>query len=73
MTPLMREWAGTEFDPETALQSVDHIHPLGRLATIEDMGVVCAFLASDEASFMTGQTVCPDGGAALGYGKKWNP
>jgi NAD(P)-dependent dehydrogenase (short-subunit alcohol dehydrogenase family) len=73
MTPLMREWAGTEFDPETALQSVDHIHPLGRMATIEEMGEVCAFLASDEASFMTGQTVCPDGGAALGYGKKWNP
>ena len=73
MTPLMREWASTEFDPDTALQSVDHIHAMGRMATIEEMGEVCAFLASDEASFMTGQTICPDGGAALGYGKKWNP
>ena len=73
MTPLMREWASTEFDSETALQSVDHMHPMGRMATIEEIGEVCAFLASDEASFMTGQTVCPDGGAALGYGKKWDP
>lgn len=73
MTPLMREWASTEYDPDTALENVDHMHALGRMATIEEMGEVCAFLASDEASFMTGQTVCPDGGAALGYGNKWNP
>jgi NAD(P)-dependent dehydrogenase (short-subunit alcohol dehydrogenase family) len=67
MTPLMREWADTEYDPEAALKMVDSWHPLGRMATIEEMGEVCAFLASDEASFITGQTICPDGGAMLGY------
>ena len=67
MTPLMREWADTEYDPEAALKMVDSWHPLGRMATIEEMGEVCAFLASDEASFVTGQTICPDGGAMLGY------
>ena len=46
---------------------VDSWHPLGRMATIEEIGEVCAFLASDEASFLTGQAICPDGGAALGY------
>ena len=71
MTPLMEEWAHSEFDPEVALKMVDHFHPLGRMATIEEMGEVCAFLASEEASFMTGQVVSPDGGAALGYGMKW--
>ena len=30
-------------------------------------GEVCAFPASDEASFVTGQAICPDGGAAMGY------
>lgn len=67
MTPLMREWADTEYDPEAALKMVDSWHPLGRMATIEEIGEVCAFLASDEASFVTGQTICPDGGAMLGY------
>ncbi len=67
MTPLMQEWADTEYDPRAALEMVDSWHPLGRMATIEEMGEVCAFLASDEASFITGQTICPDGGAMLGY------
>jgi L-fucose dehydrogenase len=73
MTPLMREWAGTEYDPAVALENVDHMHAMGRMATSEEMGEVCAFLASPEASFMTGQAICPDGGAALGYGQKWHP
>ena len=67
MTPLMREWADSEYDPEAALKMVDSWHPLGRMATIEEIGEVCAFLASDEAAFVTGQTICPDGGAMLGY------
>jgi len=71
MTPLMREWAATEFDPVVALKEVDHFHALGRMATIEEIGEVCAFLASAEASFVTGQVICPDGGAALGYGTKY--
>jgi L-fucose dehydrogenase len=67
MTPLMKEWADTQYDAAAALKMVDSWHPLGRMATIEEMGEVCAFLASEEASFMTGQAVCPDGGAPLGY------
>jgi len=67
LTPLMREWADTQYDPQAALAMVDSWHPLGRMATIEEMGEVCAFLASDEAAFITGQVICPDGGAALGY------
>jgi L-fucose dehydrogenase len=67
MTPLMREWANTQYDPAAALKMVDSWHLLGRMATIEEIGEVCAFLASDEASFITGQAICPDGGAPLGY------
>ncbi|MCF6284886.1 MAG: SDR family oxidoreductase [Candidatus Hydrogenedentes bacterium] len=70
MTPLMQEWADSEYDPREALAMVDDWHPIGRMATIEEIGEVCAFLASAEASFMTGQVLFPDGGAALGYGKK---
>lgn len=67
MTPLMQEWANTQYDAAAALKMVDSWHPLGRMATIDEMGEVCAFLASDEASFITGQAICPDGGAPLGY------
>ena len=67
MTPMMREWAATQWDEEMALEIVDAQHPIGRMAQPEEIGEVCAFLASDEASFVTGQAICPDGGAALGY------
>ncbi len=67
MTPLMREWADTQYDPAAALKMVDGWHPIGRMATIEEIGEVCAFLASEEAAFITGQVICPDGGAMLGY------
>ena len=67
MTPLMQQWASTQYDPVAALKMVDSWHPIGRMAAIEEIGEVCAFLASDEASFITGQAICPDGGAPLGY------
>ncbi len=66
-TPLMHEWAATQYDPAAALRTVDSWHPLGRMATSAEIGEVCAFLLSSEASFITGQALCPDGGAALGY------
>lgn len=67
LTPLMEKWANTQYDPQAALKMVDSWHPIGRMATIEEIGEVCAFLASAEASFITGQAICPDGGAPLGY------
>jgi NAD(P)-dependent dehydrogenase (short-subunit alcohol dehydrogenase family) len=70
MTPLMQDWADSEYNAEAALAMVDRWHPLGRMATADEIGEVCAFLASGEASFITGQEICPDGGAALGYAQK---
>ncbi|HEY4332918.1 MAG TPA: SDR family oxidoreductase [Ilumatobacteraceae bacterium] len=37
--------------------------PVGRLGTPEDVGAACVWLASDEASWMTGKTVTLDGGS----------
>lgn len=37
--------------------------PVGRLGTATDIGYACVFLASDEASWITGQTIAVNGGA----------
>ena len=48
-------------DPNALSRILDRT-PLGRLGTPEEVASVAAFLASDEASYMTGQTVYLDGG-----------
>jgi NAD(P)-dependent dehydrogenase (short-subunit alcohol dehydrogenase family) len=42
----------------------DHV-PLGRLGSAEEVASAIAFVASDEAAYMTGQTVVMDGGLVL--------
>ena len=39
--------------------------PLGRIGTAQEAAAAIAFLASDEASFLTGQVVSPNGGLVV--------
>lgn len=52
---------GIEDDPEQLKQILARI-PLGRLGEPEDIANAAAFLASDEADYMTGEVVFVDGG-----------
>jgi 3-oxoacyl-[acyl-carrier protein] reductase len=54
--------------PEDVLTSVKKRTPMGRMGTPEDMANAYLFLASDEASFITGQVIEVDGGLTLGIG-----
>jgi NAD(P)-dependent dehydrogenase (short-subunit alcohol dehydrogenase family) len=39
--------------------------PLGRLATVDDVAEIAAFLASDGAAYITGQAINVSGGSIL--------
>jgi glucose 1-dehydrogenase len=61
ITPINRAWVE---DPEKRAQVEEHI-PMRRAGTADEMAGVTAFLASDEAAYITGQTLFVDGGLTL--------
>jgi NAD(P)-dependent dehydrogenase (short-subunit alcohol dehydrogenase family) len=61
-TRLIEEWFGKQPDPAEAERRVLAVHPLGRLSTPMEVANLVAFVASDEASAITGATLAVDGG-----------
>jgi NAD(P)-dependent dehydrogenase (short-subunit alcohol dehydrogenase family) len=47
----------------TVTEKLARAVPVGRLGTGEDVGAACVFLASNEASWITGQTIAVNGGS----------
>jgi glucose 1-dehydrogenase len=61
ITPINKAWID---DPEAKAAVESHI-PMSRAGTPEEIASVFAFLASDEASYITGQTIFACGGLTL--------
>lgn len=55
----------TEKLNEKAKEAIFQSIPLGRLGTPKDVANVCLFLASNEANYITGQTIIVDGGMGI--------
>jgi NAD(P)-dependent dehydrogenase (short-subunit alcohol dehydrogenase family) len=63
-TPLLQELFAK--DPDRAARRLVHV-PLGRFAEPEEIAAAVAFLASDDASFITASTFLVDGGISSAY------
>jgi 3-oxoacyl-[acyl-carrier protein] reductase len=51
--------------PDPVKEAAKQMIPLRRFGTVEDVAKAAAFLASDEAGYITGQVLCVDGGMAM--------
>jgi NAD(P)-dependent dehydrogenase (short-subunit alcohol dehydrogenase family) len=66
-TPLVEDWFGQQPDPDESRRRIYALHPLGRISGPEEVARAVLFLASGQASFITGATLPVDGAVTLGY------
>ncbi|MCO6450974.1 MAG: SDR family oxidoreductase [Caldilineales bacterium] len=64
-SPMLHRFINAQSNPEYFRRAFDDIHPIGRVGTIEEVANVFVFLASDEASFVTGANYEVDGGIGV--------
>jgi NAD(P)-dependent dehydrogenase (short-subunit alcohol dehydrogenase family) len=65
-TPGLRDAAAeTGDDPDIFLDHLGKSVPLGRVATVDDIGDLAVFLASSESRYITGQEIVIDGGNVI--------
>lgn len=66
-TPMLRQWATEQANPQTISQYLNDIHPLGPCPEGDVIADACVFLVSERARFITGHIMHVSGGAELGY------
>ena len=60
----------SQADPAKAREEAGGLHALGRIGQPQEVARAAAFLASDDASFMTGSALIVDGGLSAGLPPK---
>ncbi len=64
-TAMIQTLFGSANDAEAMREAVVAKHPIGRLARADEVAAVIAFLASDDASFLTGLAIPVDGARSI--------
>jgi NAD(P)-dependent dehydrogenase (short-subunit alcohol dehydrogenase family) len=64
-TPFTRLWLDRAEDPEALAAEYAAVAPLGRMGTADEIANCILFMASDEASFVTGAALVADGGTVI--------
>ena len=65
VAPGFIETRMTEVLSEEVMEQYKKIIPVKRFGTVEDVASLVRFLASQEASYITGQVICVDGGMVM--------
>lgn len=65
MTPMNERIFREAEDPDSLIANWNSIHPIGRFGEMDEVGNLILFLASDEASFITGTLLRVDGGLTI--------
>ena len=61
-TPGTDSWFDSFPDPAAERTRTEKSHPVGRIGSVEEIGALCAFLASPFGGFISGTTLLADGG-----------
>ncbi|MFN8474369.1 MAG: SDR family NAD(P)-dependent oxidoreductase [Anaerolineae bacterium] len=64
-SPMLHRFAASQKHPDATLRAFNEMYPRGRLGTIEEVANVFAFLASDQASFVSGANYMVDGAMSV--------
>ncbi|QQP56655.1 3-oxoacyl-acyl-carrier-protein reductase, partial [Caligus rogercresseyi] len=64
-TDLFKNAGMSEKSSRSYLERAKKTHPIGRPGRVEEVAKVIAFLASDDASLLVGQTISVDGGRSI--------
>lgn len=63
----VQEWIDSQPDPHAYEDRILSFQPLGRIGSPEEIANLVSFIASDEASYMTGAELVIDGGLTIQY------
>jgi NAD(P)-dependent dehydrogenase (short-subunit alcohol dehydrogenase family) len=72
-TDMVSGYLGARDDPAAERRRVDGLHPIGRMGQPREVAGPALFLASDDASFISGEVLMVDGGITTIYNGHGNP